>query len=132
MQIVDMNLISIIYKLLLQINFNTYKKYIQEMLDTRMPEIARAFKIPLNNLGWVAAFHAKKNKPHCYLIVWNKNQDMTVKRKPFINYKKIRSTVAKSVFEEELKAIYEIKDITKSLIGKMSKNHGINLKNITE
>lgn len=98
------------------------KKSWKEMLEERMPEIARAFKIPLNDLEWVAAFHAKKDKPHCHLIVWNKNQDMSVKRKPFVNYKQIRSAVAKSVFKEELKAIYEIKDVSKSLLGKMSKN----------
>ena len=98
------------------------KKSWKEMLEERMPEIARAFKIPLNDLEWVAAFHAKKDKPHCHLIVWNKNQDMSVQRKPFVNYKQIRSAVAKSVFKEELKAIYEIKDVSKSLIGKMSKN----------
>ena len=98
------------------------KKSWKEMLEERMPEIARAFKIPLNDLEWVAAFHAKKDKPHCHLIVWNKNQDMSVQRKPFVNYKQIRSAVAKSVFKEELKAIYEIKDVSKSLLGKMSKN----------
>ena len=98
------------------------KKSWKEMLEERMPEIARAFKIPLNDLEWVAAFHAKKDKPHCHLIVWNKNQDMSVHRKPFVNYKQIRSAVAKSVFKEELKAIYEIKDVSKSLLGKMSKN----------
>ena len=98
------------------------KKSWKEMLEERMPEIARAFKIPLNDLEWVAAFHAKKDKPHCHLIVWNKNQDMSVQRKPFVNYKQIRSAVAKSVFKEELKAIYEVKDVSKSLLGKMSKN----------
>ena len=98
------------------------KKSWKETLEERMPEIARAFKIPLNDLEWVAAFHAKKDKPHCHLIVWNKNQDMSVQRKPFVNYKQIRSAVAKSVFKEELKAIYEIKDVSKSLLGKMSKN----------
>ena len=98
------------------------KKAWKEMLELRIPEIAKAFKIPLNDLEWVAAFHAKKDKPHCHLIVWNKNQDMSIRRKPFVNYKQIRSAVAKSVFKEELKAIYEIKDISKTLMGKMSKN----------
>ena len=98
------------------------KKAWKEMLEARMPEISKAFKIPLNDLEWVAAFHAKKNKPHCHLIVWNKNQDLSVQRKPFVNYKQIRSAVAKSVYKEELKAIYEIKDISKTLMGKMSKS----------
>ena len=94
----------------------------KELLEEKMPEIARAFKIPLNDLEWVAAFHAKKERPHCHLVVWNKNQDMSVKRKPFINFKQIKSAVAKGVFKEELKAIYEIKDLSKTLMGKMSKN----------
>ena len=104
------------------------KKAWKEMLELRMPEIARAFKIPLNDLEWVAAFHAKKGKPHCHLIVWNKNQDLSVKRKPFINFKQVKSAVAKSVFKEELKAMYEIKDVSKELIGKMSKNEINNYK----
>lgn len=94
----------------------------KELLDEKMPEIARAFKIPLNDLEWVAAFHAKKERPHCHLVVWNKNQDMSVKRKPVINFKQIKSAVAKGVFKEELKAIYEIKDLSKTLMGKLSKN----------
>ena len=57
-----------------------------------------------------------------HLVVWNKNQDMSVKRKPFINFKQIKSAVAKGVFKEELKAIYEIKDLSKTLMGKLSKN----------
>mgnify|MGYP004668542965 CR=1 FL=1 len=98
------------------------KKAWKELLEEKMPEISRAFKIPLNNLEWVAAFHAKKDKPHCHLIVWNKNQDMSVKRKPFINFKQIKSLIAKGVFKEELKAMYEIKDVSKTLLGKMSRN----------
>ena len=97
------------------------KKAWKELLEVKMPEIAKAFKISLNDLEWVAAFHAKKEKPHCHLIVWNKNQDMSVKRKPFINFKQIKSSIAKGVFKEELKAMYEIKDVSKSEIGKMSK-----------
>ena len=104
------------------------KKAWKEMLELRMPEIARAFKIPLNDLEWIAAFHAKKGKPHCHLIVWNKNQDLSVKRKLFINFKHVKSAIAKSVFKEELKAMYEIKDVSKELIGKMSKNEIDNYK----
>lgn len=97
------------------------KKSWKELLEEKMPEIAKAFKISLNDLEWVAAFHAKKEKPHCHLIVWNKNQDMSVRRKPFINFKQIKSAIAKGVFKEELKAMYEIKDVSKSEIDKMSK-----------
>lgn len=93
----------------------------KELLEERILDISKAFKIPLSDLEWVAAFHAKKDKPHCHLMVWNQNQDMSVRRKPFVNYKQIRTAVAKSVFRKDLKLIYEIKDISKSLMGEKSK-----------
>lgn len=98
------------------------KKAWKELLEEKMPELAKAFKIPLDDLEWVAAFHAKKDRPHCHLVVWNKNQDMSVKRKPFVNFKQIKVAVAKGVFKEELKSLYVIKDVSKTLLGKMSRN----------
>ena len=94
-----------------------------------MPEIARAFKISLNDLEWVAAFHAKRDRPHCHLIVWNKNQDLSVKRKPYINFSKIKTAIAKGVYKEELKAMYDIKDVSKTEIGKLSQEELENYKN---
>lgn len=46
-------------------NKNAWK----ELLEEKMPEISKAFKISLNDLEWVAAFHTKKDKPYCNLIV---------------------------------------------------------------
>lgn len=98
------------------------KKAWKELLEEKMPELAKEFKIPFDDLEWVAAFHAKKDRPHCHLVVWNKNQDMSVKRKPFVNFKQIKVAVAKGVFKEELKSLYVIKDVSKTLLGKMSRN----------
>ena len=98
-------------------NKNAWKDLLQE----RILEISKAFKIPLNDMEWVASFHAKKERPHCHLVVWNKNQDLSVKRKPYIFFNKIKTAIAKGVFKEELKAMYNIKDISKEEIGKMSK-----------
>lgn len=96
------------------------KKSWKDLLEIRIPEIARAFKIPLEDLEWIAAFHGKKERPHCHLIVWNKNQDLSVRRKPFIYFKNVKTAVAKEVFKEDLKAIYDEKDITKKEVGKIS------------
>ena len=96
------------------------KKSWKELLETRIPEIAKAFKIPLESLEWVAAFHGKAEKPHCHLIVWNKDQDLSVRRKPFINFKNVKTAVAKEVFKEDLKTIYEEKDISKKEVGNLS------------
>lgn len=98
------------------------KKAWKELLEEKMPELAKEFKIPFDDLEWVATFHAKKDRPHCHLVVWNKNQDMSVKRKPFVNFKQIKVAVAKGVFKEELKSLYVIKDVSKTLLGKMSRN----------
>ncbi|MBO5349594.1 MAG: hypothetical protein J6A89_07250 [Clostridia bacterium] len=67
----------------------------KELLEERIQEISKAFKIPFYDIEYVAAFHAKKNQPHCHLVIWNKNQELAVKRKPYINFTKVKSSVAK-------------------------------------
>ena len=97
------------------------KKAWKDLLEERIFEISKAFKIPLNDMEWVASFHAKKERPHCHLVVWNKNQDLSVKRKPYIFFNKIKTAIAKGVFKEELEAMYNIKDVSKEQLGKLSK-----------
>lgn len=103
------------------INYNFIsKKAWKELLEEKMPEIARSFKIPLEDLEWIAAFHNKKPNTHCHLVIWNKNQDLSVKRKPYINFTNIKRAIAKGVYKEELKAMYDIKDVSKEMLGKLS------------
>lgn len=97
------------------------KKAWKDLLEERSTEIAKAFKIPLNDMEWVASFHNKKGQPHCHLIVWNKNQDLSVKRKPYIFYNDMRKIIAKGVYKEELDTMYNIKDISKQQLGSLSK-----------
>ncbi len=97
------------------------KKEWKDLLEERILEISKGFKIPLNDMEWVGSFHAKKERPHCHLIVWNKNQDLSVKRKPYIFFNKIKAAIAKGVFKEELEVMYNIKDVSKEQIGKLSK-----------
>ncbi len=97
------------------------KKAWKDLLQERILDISKAFKIPLNDMEWVASFHAKKERPHCHLVVWNKNQDLSVKRKPYIFFNKIKTAIAKGVFKEELEAMYNIKDVSKEQVGKLSK-----------
>ena len=103
----------------------------KNLLQERTFEIARAFKIPINDMEWVAAFHAKKGQPHCHLVVWNKNQDLSVKRKPYIFYNDMRKVIAKGVYKEELEAEYNIKDISKKELGKLSQKEFEKLKENT-
>lgn len=100
----------------------------KNLLQDRTFEIAKAFKIPINDMEWVAAFHAKKGQPHCHLVVWNKNQDLSVKRKPYIFYNDMRKVIAKGVYKEELEAEYNVKDISKKELGKLSQKEFEKLK----
>lgn len=100
----------------------------KNLLQERTFEIARAFKIPINDMEWVAAFHAKKGQPHCHLVVRNKNQDLSVKRKPYIFYNDMRKVIAKGVYKEELEAEYNVKDISKKELGKLSQKEFEKLK----
>lgn len=97
------------------------KKAWKDLLQERIFEISKAFKIPLNDMEWGAAFHAKKGRPHCHLIIWNKSQDLYVRRKPYIFFNKVKTAIAKGVFKEELEAMYNIKDVSKEQVGKLSK-----------
>ena len=100
----------------------------KNLLQERTFEIARAFKIPINDMEWVAAFHAKKVQPHCHLVLCNKNQDLSVKRKQYIFYNDMRKVIAKGVYKEELEAEYNIKDISKKELGKLSQKEFEKLK----
>lgn len=110
------------------------KKAWKDLIEERILEISKGFKIPINDMEWVASFHAKKERPHCHLIVWNKNQDLSVKRKPYIFFNKIKAAIAKGVYKEEVEAMYNIKDIAKKELGELSekelKNYKDNLKEI--
>lgn len=111
--------ISLRYEDAISHNFISKKAW-KDLLEEKMPEIAKGFKIPLEDLEWIAAFHNKKPNTHCHLIVWNKNQDLSVRRKPYINFTNIKRAIAKGVFKEELKAMYNIKDVSKEFLGKLS------------
>lgn len=106
----------------------------KELIEERILEISKGFKIPINDMEWIASFHAKKGQPHCHLIVWNKNQDLSVKRKPYIFFNKIKAAIAKGVYKEELEAMYNIKDVAKKELGELSeqelKKYKDNLKEI--
>ena len=97
------------------------KKAWNNLLQEKTLEISKAFKIPMNDMEWIGAFHAKKGQPHCHLIVWNKNQDLSVRRKPYILFNKIKTAMAKGVYKEELELMYNIKDVSKQELAKFSK-----------
>lgn len=93
----------------------------KNVLNKRISDIARASGIPTQSVEWSASFHSKKGHPHCHLVYWNKDQNLLLQKQPFLKYRDIRKCVAKEVFKEELEKLYDIKNVSKKDIGKLSK-----------
>ena len=80
----------------------TTKKAWKNLLLERVQEIGKEFGIKPENLEWTASYHSKKNNPHCHLLIWNKNQNLEIQKKPFVRYKRIRKALSKSIFKLKL------------------------------
>jgi TPR repeat protein len=53
-----------------------------ELMKVSMPKIAVIYKIPIENLQWVAAVHMEKGHPHCHYLFWSSKN---LARTPFIS-----------------------------------------------
>lgn len=93
----------------------------KDILKKRISDIARASNIPPESIEWTASFHSKKGNPHCHLVFWNKDQNLELNKKPFLNFKSIRKCVSKEIFKEELESLYDTKNVSKQEIKDMTK-----------
>lgn len=87
-----------------RLGFNTGKRW-RDMLRTQTENIARSFKLPVEELRWYAAFHNESHHPHVHLMVYS-----TGKAKPYLTQKGImdlRSAFANDVFADDLLCAYE-------------------------
>lgn len=111
--------ISLSEKDAIQYGFTTKRAW-KDLLVDKVQEIAKEFGIDSKDLEWTASYHSKKNNPHCHLLLWNKNQNLQINKKPFVFYKRIRKTLAKSIFKLKLQSLYDIKNISKKQIANMT------------
>ncbi len=98
----------------------TTKEAWKSLLIEKVQEIGKEFGIKSENLEWTASYHSKKNNPHCHLLIWNKNQNLEIQKKPFVFYKRIRKTLSKSIFKLKLKSLYDIKNVSKKEIANLT------------
>lgn len=98
----------------------TTKNAWKDLLIERVQEIGKEFGIKIEDLEWTASYHSKKNNPHCHLLLWNKNQNLQIQKKPFVFYKRIRKALAKSIFKLRLQSLYDIKNVSKKKIASMT------------
>ena len=88
----------------------------RELVRSKIPEIAKSMKIPIENLKWYGAFHNEGHHPHIHLMVYSSNP-----REGFLTEKCIedlRRTFAKEIFHDEMYHAYEEKDVAKKEIQK--------------
>jgi len=71
----------------------------QQLLTEKMPKIAEAMKIDLNDLEWNAAYHDNTKYPHIHLQMYSKSNKAYLDK---MGIKKIKSIMANEIFSEEM------------------------------
>ena len=87
-----------------RLGFNTGVRW-RDMLRTQTQALADSLKIPMDHLKWYAAFHNESHHPHIHLLAYS-----TVENEGFLTKQgvaKMRSSLAKDIFEQDLLCIYE-------------------------
>ena len=77
----------------------------RSLLTRQMPEIAKAMKIPLDQLRWYAAFHDEGNHPHVHMVCYSADSKSGFLSKQGIA--DIKSMLAKEIFQQDLISIYQ-------------------------
>ena len=77
----------------------------RSLLTRQMPEMAKAMKIPLNQLRWYAAFHDEGNHPHVHMVCYSADgKSGFLSRQGIAD---IKSMLAKEIFQQDLISIYQ-------------------------
>lgn len=87
-----------------RLGFDEGKRW-RTMLQSNAQELADSLKIPLENLKWYAAFHNESHHPHVHMIAYSSDEQEGYLTKQGV--KKLRSSLAKSIFAQDLFCIYE-------------------------
>jgi hypothetical protein len=82
----------------------------QKLIKAHQVEITEAMKIPPAQLRWCAAFHDEGGHPHVHAMVWSADPNRGHLTKEGINA--IRSKLTNDIFQDELYALYQEKDIS--------------------
>ena len=76
----------------------------RSLLTQQMPEMAKAMKIPLDQLRWYAAFHDEGNHPHVHMVCYSADSKSGFLSRQGIA--EIKSMLAKEIFQQDLISIY--------------------------
>lgn len=81
-----------------------------QLIRSRQVEIAKAMKIPPDQLRWYAAFHDEGHHPHVHVMVWSADPQQGYLTRNGI--KAMRSTMTNAIFQDELYTLYQQKDVS--------------------
>ena len=81
----------------------------RSLLMMHQTDLANAMKIKPKNFHWYAAFHDEGHHPHIHMMVWSDDPKQGYLTRDGIAA--MRSKLTNSIFRDEMKQIYERKDI---------------------
>lgn len=82
----------------------------RQLIRSHQMEIAKAMKIPPDQLRWYAAFHDEGHHPHVHVMVWSADPKQGYLTRNGI--KAMRSTMTNAIFQDELYTLYQQKDVS--------------------
>lgn len=88
----------------------------KNLLDAKMPDIAKEFGIELPNLRWVAAFHYEKGHPHVHYMLWDATERI---QKAFVTVRqqnKCREIFSKEILKGERRIMAQEKTLRRYLL----------------
>ena len=87
-----------------RLGFNNAKRW-RDMIGSKTEEIARNFKIPLNELKWYGAFHNESHHPHIHVIIYSRDAGKGYLSK--VGIERMRSSLANTIFQDDIYHIAE-------------------------
>ncbi len=88
----------------------------QTLIQSKQADIARIYKIPLDDLRWYAAFHNKDHHPHIHMLVYSASGGGFLTTH---GIEQMKSCMVREIFRDELYHLYDEKtQMRKKLVEK--------------
>lgn len=77
----------------------------RELIRGKAADMAKAMKIPLEDLKWYAAFHNESHHPHCHIIAYSVGKQPFMTQTGLIN---LKASFAREIFKHDRIHIYQL------------------------
>lgn len=76
----------------------------RETIRSHADDMAKAMRIPIEDLRWYAAFHNEGHHPHCHIIAYSVGEEPYMTQQGLLN---LKSAFARSILRQDLLQIYD-------------------------